>query len=38
VAVEGGVVDTSDGDLLALDPFEGVAIVTRARFLTLLPE
>ena len=25
---------TGDGDLLALDPFEGAAIVTPARFLT----
>lgn len=26
---------TGDGDLLALDPFEGIAIVTPARFLTM---
>jgi predicted nucleic acid-binding protein len=40
VAVAGGpdAIVTGDGDLLALDPFEGVAIVTPARLLTVRPE
>lgn len=37
MAVAGGadVIVTGDGDLLALDPFESIAIVTPARFLTM---
>lgn len=38
VAGNADFIVTGDGDLLALDPFEGIAVITPARFLTLWPE
>ena len=38
VAGAADVIVSGDGDLLTLDPFEGIAIMTPARFLTVQPE